>query len=55
MYEERSGLKIPQIVTAITCNTGETQVFKENPDDYVPLLKDYIAEYNNAHKENQNN
>ena len=26
MYEERSGLKIPQIVTAITCNTGDTGI-----------------------------
>ena len=49
MYEELSGLKIPQIVTAITCNTGQIQIFKENPYDYVPLLKDYIAEYVNAH------
>jgi len=55
MYEERSGLKIPQIVTAITCNTGQTQVFKENPNDYVPLLKDYIAEYTDAHKQTENN
>lgn len=55
MYEERSGLKISQIVTAITCNTGQTQVFKETPDDYVPLLKDYIAEYTDAHKQTENN
>ena len=49
MYEERSGIKVEQIVTLITCQTGDTQVFIKNPDDYVPLLKDYIAEYNNAH------
>ena len=46
MYEERSGIKVEQIVTLITCQTGDTQVFIKNPDDYVPLLKDYIAEYN---------
>ena len=49
MYEERSGIKVEQIVTLITCQIGDTQVFIKNPDDYVPLLKDYIAEYNYAH------
>jgi len=48
MYEERSGIKVDQIVTLITCQTGDTQVFVKNPDDYVPLLKDYIAEYKDA-------
>ena len=48
MYEERSGIKVEQIVTLITCQTGDTQVFIKNPDDYVPLLRDYIQEYNNA-------
>jgi genome maintenance exonuclease 1 len=48
MYEERSGIKVEQIVTLITCQTGDTQVFIKNPDDYVPLLKDYIREYKNA-------
>ena len=48
MYEERSGIKVEQIVTLITCQTGDTQVFVKNPDDYVPLLKDYIREYKNA-------
>ena len=47
MYEERSGIKVEQIVTLITCQTGDTQVFVKNPDDYVPLLKDYIREYKN--------
>ena len=33
MYEERSGIKVEQIVTLITCQTGDTQVFVKNPDD----------------------
>ena len=33
MYEERSGIKVEQIVTLITCQTGDTQVFIKNPDD----------------------
>ena len=49
MYEERSGIKVDQIVTLVTCQTGDTQVFIKNPDDYVPLLIDYIAEYKDAH------
>jgi genome maintenance exonuclease 1 len=48
MYEERSGIKVEQIVSLITCQTGDTQVFIKNPDDYVPLLRDYIQEYNDA-------
>ena len=48
MYEERSGIKVEQIVTLITCQTRDTQVFIKNPDDYVPLLRDYIQEYNDA-------
>jgi len=50
MYEERSGIKVEQIVTLITCQNGFTQVFIKDPEDYVPLLKDYIAEYKDAHK-----
>ena len=48
MYEERSGIKVDQIVTLITCQNGFTQVFIKNPNDYVPLLIDYIAEYKDA-------
>jgi ATP-dependent exoDNAse (exonuclease V) beta subunit len=51
MYEERSGIKVDQIVTLITCQNGFTQVFIKNPDEYVPLLKDYIAEYKEAHED----
>jgi len=50
MYEERSGIKVEQIVTLITCQNGFTQVFIKDPEDYVPLLKDYIAEYKDAHE-----
>lgn len=54
MYEERSGIKVEQIVTLITCQNGFTQVFIKNPEDYVPLLKDYIAEYKDAHERKEN-
>lgn len=47
MYEEMSGRKVEQIVTLISCHSGETQVFIKNPDDYVDTLKQYIVEYNN--------
>jgi ATP-dependent exoDNAse (exonuclease V) beta subunit len=50
MYEERSGIKVEQIVTLITCQNGFTQVFIKDPEDYVPLLKDYIAEYKDANE-----
>jgi genome maintenance exonuclease 1 len=47
MYEEMTGHKVEQIVTLISCHSGETQVFVKNPDDYVDTLKQYIQEYNN--------
>lgn len=47
MYEEMTGNKVEQIVTLISCHSGETQVFVKNPDDYVDILKQYIVEYNN--------
>lgn len=47
MYEEMTGHKVEQIVTLISCHSGETQVFVKNPDDYVDTLKQYIVEYNN--------
>lgn len=47
MYEEMTDNKIEQIVTLISCHSGETQVFIKNPQDYVDTLKQYIVEYNN--------
>jgi len=47
MYEEMTGKKVEQIVTLISCHSGETQVFVKNPADYVDTLKQYIVEYNN--------
>ena len=47
MYEEMTGRKVEQIVTLISCHSGETQVFVRNPADYVDTLKQYIQEYNN--------
>ena len=47
MYQEMTGRKVEQIVTLISCHSGETQVFVKNPDDYVDTLKQYIQEYNN--------
>ena len=47
MYEEMTGKKVEQIVTLISCHSGETQVFVKNPADYVDTLKQYIVESNN--------
>ena len=47
IYEEMSGQKVEQIVTLISCHSGETQVFVKNPADYVDTLKQYIQEYVN--------
>lgn len=47
MYEEMTGRKVEQIVTLVSCHSGESQVFVKNPDDYVDTLKQYIQSYNN--------
>jgi len=47
MYEEMTDYKVEQIVTLISCHSGETQVYVRNPDDYVDTLHQYIQEYNN--------
>jgi genome maintenance exonuclease 1 len=47
MYEEMTGHKVEQIVTLVSCHSGESQVFVKNPVDYVNTLKQYIQEYNN--------
>jgi len=47
MYEEMTDYKVEQIVTLISCHSGETQVYVRNPNDYVDTLYQYIQEYNN--------
>jgi len=47
MYEQMTGRKVQQIVTLVSCHSGDTQVFVKNPADYVDTLKQYIQEYNN--------
>lgn len=39
MYHELFGVPIKQIVLIITCETGDSQVFKRNPMDYVKPLR----------------
>ena len=37
-----------QVVVLIGCETGETQVFTDNPVNWVRSLRREIEEYNNA-------
>ena len=45
MYKEHFGEDINQIVILITTEQGTTQVFKKNPVDYLPKLKEYVEEF----------
>ena len=45
MLIEHFGEDINQIVILITTEQGTTQVFKKNPADYLPKLKEYVEEF----------
>lgn len=38
MFEEITGMKVPQIVILVACETGTLQVFKEKPIDHIDGL-----------------
>lgn len=42
MFEERTGIKIPQIVIILMTYTGEIQVFKKQRKDYFQRLKEVL-------------
>lgn len=46
MWEERTGRPITQLVTIISVDNHEPQVFIEHRDNWVRPLKDTIAQYN---------
>ncbi len=55
MYEEQYGQSIDQIVILIVTEEGATQTFIKNKNDYLPLLKPAIEEFNRKFKENEKN
>lgn len=46
MWEERTGRPISQLVTIISVDNNEPQVFIENRDNWVRPLRETIAQYN---------
>ena len=46
MWEERTGQPITQLVTIISVDNSEPQVFIEHRDNWVRPLIDTIAQYN---------
>ncbi len=46
MWEERTGMAIPNTVIIMDVDDNEPLLFKEHRDNYVDFLKDTIAEYN---------
>lgn len=51
MWEERTGMPITQLVTIISVDGSEPQVFIEHRDNWVRSLKDTIAQYNEENKQ----
>lgn len=47
MWEERTRIPIVQLVTIISVDNNEPQVFVEHRDNWVRPLKDTITQYNN--------
>ena len=45
MYEERTGIKISQVVIVIAVVDGNPQVFHANPDEHIIRLKEVINNY----------
>jgi genome maintenance exonuclease 1 len=50
MYYEMTGIEVDKLVTIITCETGDCQVFEVyDKMKYINLLKDYIDEFVKFH------
>ena len=45
MFQERTKTPINQIVILISCDSGDTQVFVANPNDYVPQLLECLKTF----------
>jgi hypothetical protein len=52
MWEERTGMPITQLVTIISVDNHEPQVFIEHRDNWVRPLRDTIAQYNEENSAN---
>jgi|TARA_R110000744_G_scaffold66153_3_gene135223 genome maintenance exonuclease 1 len=52
MWEERTGMPITQLVTIISVDNHEPQVFVEHRDNWVRPLRDTIAQYNEENSAN---
>ena len=46
MWEERTGMPITQLVTIISVDNSEPQVFIEHRDNWINTLKNTIKQYN---------
>lgn len=46
MFEENTGIPVDQLVTCITCDTGEAQVFIQKRDDWIDAFRTLRKQYN---------
>jgi len=52
MYEERFDQPIDRVVILIVTEDGGVQTFTKSKDDYLPLLKTAIKEFNEGNETN---
>ena len=45
MYEERTGIKISQVVIVIAVSDNDPQVFFADPDEHITRLREVINNY----------
>jgi hypothetical protein len=51
MWQERTGIAVPQIVILISCEDGIVQEIIRNTNEFVPLLKNAIDKYESLQKQ----
>ena len=49
MYEERYSQAIEQVVILIVTEDGAVQTFSKDKNDYLPLLKSAIKDFNETY------
>ena len=52
MYEERFDQPIDRVVILIVTEDGGVQTFTKRKDDYLPLLKSAVKEFNEKNETN---
>ena len=50
MFEERTGIEIPQVVILTVTEDGTVQEFIKDKEDYIELLTEAVSEWRNQNE-----